>query len=805
MADELTATKGSEQQGLYLPAALLVVAILFASLIFRPGIINYPMMVDVAVITFASFLAMQTRHLLSLDPERKNAEFLLSTAFLVLGAALTLAATDGFVSRANGEIIRANANIIFGVAVILFAIIVRRKLASGQDFSPWLDYVFALAVYTIHRVVSSYWHALPEFTRITDLLVTLGTTLFVVIVAGFAMQLGQRDRSSAEALHRSRIALFLLSIAVLLAFSFLFFTGNSDESSASGFCTNAETSPENYCARIHFATTRSIQRSEKAGFGERFSNRLRLGVQDVQLSLKPMSREIGNDQTQEPVFNRQKAFRNKSELPSNVATQLFDFGGKKSPASNKREFIDSLEKELSRSDNTVLFYIHGFNQSFETAIDNAAQLAFDITAADGEPLESKLKPQIQYRVGTPVIFSWPTQSWIADDDSVALFDKLQIYLDDKNRANQSSGQLAQFLDLLVDETNVKKINIVIHSMGNRLFMESIDEIESAIGDAIEEKDIAFSIIHAASEYDRELYRDKISAIRSRAPDFYARMFSDVSIYSSSTDDALLLGETVKKYWDDWELFEQLKCSVGRWSPDAERAACQHPFIMSGDHAAQFSTIDASGFVLTQTEDESHTDFGHGYYLNAPAVLADVGCALDGIPAGDQRRPLTKIPVGSAPSAGDSLYFQFDPNAGTAPQCRVVEWEERLSVEPQNTCDTPTENFVWSDDRLIVYFGLNKSVLDEQQIAQVRNFAERAGGRQMFVQGFTDQSGDACHNAALVEEREKSVLSAIAARPQVAVSERNIEEDQNTCGGAIDESLRCERERRAELYYRAEQK
>ena len=84
----------------------------------------------------------------------------------------------------------------------------------------------------------------------------------------------------------------------------------------------------------------------------------------------------------------------------------------------------------------VLFYVHGYNQTFETAALDAAHLS------DG----------IRFR-GETMVFSWPSRA------------KLLDYVYDRESAMWSRDSLEQVLSGLITSPNVGRIHIVAHSEG----------------------------------------------------------------------------------------------------------------------------------------------------------------------------------------------------------------------------------------------------------------------------------------------------------------------------------------------------
>jgi esterase/lipase superfamily enzyme len=95
----------------------------------------------------------------------------------------------------------------------------------------------------------------------------------------------------------------------------------------------------------------------------------------------------------------------------------------------------------------VLIYVHGFKQTFETAVLDGAHLS------DG----------IKFR-GRTMVFSWPSKA--------GLFD----YAYDRDSAMWSRDEFERVLSALVSAPGTGRVNIVAHSMGTMLSLESLRQL-----------------------------------------------------------------------------------------------------------------------------------------------------------------------------------------------------------------------------------------------------------------------------------------------------------------------------------------
>ena len=96
----------------------------------------------------------------------------------------------------------------------------------------------------------------------------------------------------------------------------------------------------------------------------------------------------------------------------------------------------------------VLIFVHGFNVDFESSVGRLAQIARDM------PFN-----------GAVIAYSWPSQGGV---------DNYQL---DGEVVNDSIAPFQEFLnDLKNNLPSDTKVNIVVHSMGNRLAMRSISKL-----------------------------------------------------------------------------------------------------------------------------------------------------------------------------------------------------------------------------------------------------------------------------------------------------------------------------------------
>ena len=103
--------------------------------------------------------------------------------------------------------------------------------------------------------------------------------------------------------------------------------------------------------------------------------------------------------------------------------------------------------------------MHGFNQTFETAALDAAQLS----------------DAIKFR-GRTMVFSWPSKA--------GLFD----YAYDRDSAMFSRDDFERVLSSIVSAPSASRVHIVAHSMGTMLTLESLRQLYARYGDTVNGQD-----------------------------------------------------------------------------------------------------------------------------------------------------------------------------------------------------------------------------------------------------------------------------------------------------------------------------
>jgi len=149
----------------------------------------------------------------------------------------------------------------------------------------------------------------------------------------------------------------------------------------------------------------------------------------------------------------------------------------------------------------VLIYVHGFKQTFETAVLDAANLS------DG----------IKFR-GRTMVFSWPSKAGFLD------------YAYDRESAMWSRDGFERVLNSIVAAPGAGRTHIVAHSMGTMLTLESLRQLYARLGDSVADR--IGSVVFAAPDIDMDVFSSAISRIGPLA--------RKITVITATNDRALAL-------------------------------------------------------------------------------------------------------------------------------------------------------------------------------------------------------------------------------------------------------------------------
>ena len=266
---------------------------------------------------------------------------------------------------------------------------------------------------------------------------------------------------------------------------------------------------------------------------------------------------------------------------------------------SKSEFATSLGKD------DILLFVHGYNNTFKSAVLRGAQLQHDC--------EFK---------GKALVFSWPSSG----SRLLSLKDPFDrnghgvevAYFHDEQLAQRSHDFLAELLDQLLNrqEVGTGKIHVIAHSMGNRVLLKALHKLYS-------QKKLKDggprlgNVILAAADIDGATFAN----VRTSLLDSCAR----ISFYFAPDDAALLLSR---------EIHGDKPIGLGPlFDPE------------------KIDTISAASLTSIFNQ------LGHVYVVQSKSMLTDIRLLINRNWEPKQRRP----PLGpriEAPDLTDCFYWTF---------------------------------------------------------------------------------------------------------------------------------------------------
>lgn len=154
---------------------------------------------------------------------------------------------------------------------------------------------------------------------------------------------------------------------------------------------------------------------------------------------------------------------------------------------------------LAAGPRDVLLYVHGYNQTFETAALDAVRLS------DGVRFQ-----------GETMLFTWPSRA------------KLLDYGYDRESAMWSRDALERVLEALVASPAVGRVHVVAHSIGTMLTMEALRQLYARNPGAATER--IGAIVFASPDIDMDGFSSSVERIGALAP--------KITIITATNDRAL---------------------------------------------------------------------------------------------------------------------------------------------------------------------------------------------------------------------------------------------------------------------------
>lgn len=250
-------------------------------------------------------------------------------------------------------------------------------------------------------------------------------------------------------------------------------------------------------------------------------------------------------------------------------------------------FEVDLQDRLERSaDGEVILYIHGFNETFETAAFTTAELCHFFGRED-----------------VCAFFTWPAAS---------TGNMLTRYAGTTESADYAVGHLVKSIRLIAQTPGLRSIQILAHSRGSALLLSALRELALQAVAAGIEPAAAYridNVVLLSPDIDADVARQKIELIGSD-PDLVSRWSQErlprfingrLTIYASPSDRALRASTA---------LFRS-RVRVGRFAADG----------LPEEARAHFGAWEKIDFVIYQGKATDR--FGHSYFASNPAVSADL--------------------------------------------------------------------------------------------------------------------------------------------------------------------------------------
>jgi len=232
------------------------------------------------------------------------------------------------------------------------------------------------------------------------------------------------------------------------------------------------------CVRVWYGTNRLLLTETPtdgdavidvvSGLGES-GDRLRLGRADVWL---PKLIEQGGDRERGETPHVQGSISADSDKLAEYVflTRITSTG--------RENFVTTLQGALSDQDSSgILLFIHGFNVQFDEALVRAAQLSTDLSRENS------------FDIGVPVLYSWPSAGALSLDD----------YQGDRARSLAAAPYLEEFLDILTEDLTTSRVNIIAHSMGNRVLTQALEDYARDYLERHNRDDLEFRIMFVAAD------------------------------------------------------------------------------------------------------------------------------------------------------------------------------------------------------------------------------------------------------------------------------------------------------------------
>jgi esterase/lipase superfamily enzyme len=333
-------------------------------------------------------------------------------------------------------------------------------------------------------------------------------------------------------LHRPEGGAATVRRALCLVFAFgLTSCANTPENL---FLPVSQTAPGTSSVDMLVATTRrSVENPGELYSGERGNA---LTFANIVVSIPPVSARTAGE-VQWP-----------GTLPGHPATDFVTTKVRRLDLESARAWLDS--KGTATRKHRVLIFVHGYNNRFGDAVFRFAQLVHD---SDADV--------------TPILFAWPSRG------------NVFAYGYDRESASLSRDALEQMLTMLVRDPAIGKVDILAHSMGNFLVLETLRQIALRNGVISTKID---DVMLAAPDVDVDGFENELADMGERRPKF--------TLFASRDDKALALSGWI------WGSDARLGAIDPNAEPYKSRLAAEHVNVFDLTDIKSTDAVNHNKFV-----------------------------------------------------------------------------------------------------------------------------------------------------------------------------------------------------------------
>jgi esterase/lipase superfamily enzyme len=285
-----------------------------------------------------------------------------------------------------------------------------------------------------------------------------------------------------------------------------------------------------------------------------------------------------------------------SQTPGNAQTDFVVISNRRLTKSGFGKAIETQLASHRDLHGSVSVFVHGYNTNHQEAVFRVAELKADLRST----------------AGTMVVFSWPSRASVTG------------YVADRESVTYSRDYLERVLNEIARVPNVRSINLIAHSMGNWLAVETLRQAKFREGAPFLRK--LGEVVLLAPDIDVDVFRTQLDAIgKLNHPIIVAvskddkalaasqRIAGDVPRVGNVLIDNPRVEAAIEHYGIDVVDLSQVSSSDYFGHSKFVEALPELQSIAASGGGAGNRTIGGAGvFVLTTA----------GKILSAPAVIGD---------------------------------------------------------------------------------------------------------------------------------------------------------------------------------------